>query len=112
MLGNLHRVNIPDSGRGNGMGFGRRLFGGIGTFFITLALILAAPSILRAQTAQVTGTILDTSGAAFVGVTVTATNAATSIERSTTSSDTGAYTISTLPPGMYNFSFTKTGFKV
>src|SRR5208282_946904 len=47
-----------------------------------------------------------------VGVTVTATNSATSSERSTTSTDTGAYTISSLPPGIYNFTFTKAGFKV
>ena len=97
--------------RGIGMNFRRRLFSGIGTFFIILG-ILAAPSILHAQTAKVTGTVLDSSGAAVVGVTVTATNSATSSERSTTSTDTGAYTISSLPPGIYNFSFTKTGFKV
>ncbi len=93
------------------MNFRRRILGSIGTFFIILGL-LAAPSILRAQTAKVTGTVLDSSSAAVVGVTVTATNSATSSERSTTSTDTGAYTISSLPPGVYNFSFTKTGFKV
>src|SRR5277367_3177831 len=93
------------------MNFRHRLFGGIGTFFIFLG-ILSAPPVLRAQTAKVTGTVLDTSGAAVVAVTVTATNAATSNERSTTSTDTGAYTIPSLPPGIYNFSFTKAGFKV
>ena len=93
------------------MNFRRRHFAATGTFFIILG-VLSAPSILRAQTARVTGTVLDTSGAAVVGVTVTATNAATSIERSTTSTDTGAYTISSLPPAVYNFSFTKAGFKV
>jgi hypothetical protein len=99
----------PD--RGIGMNFRRRLFAGIRTLFIILGL-LSAPSLLRAQTAKVTGTVLDTSGAAVVGVTVTATNAATSIERSTTTTDTGAYTISSLPPAVYSFSFTKAGFKV
>ena len=93
------------------MNFRRRLFTSIETFLIILG-ILAAPSLLRAQTAKVTGTVLDSSGAAVVAVTVTATNSATSSERSTTSTDTGAYTISSLPPGIYNFSFTKTGFKV
>src|SRR5580704_13320767 len=78
------------------MNFPRRLFRSSDTFLIILG-ILVAPSILRAQTAKVTGTVLDTSGAAVVGASITATNAATSIARSTVSTDTGAYT--------------KTGFK-
>jgi hypothetical protein len=84
--------------------------GGLGTSLI-IPGILAAPSILRAQTAKVTGTVLDTSGAAFVDASVTATNAATSVTRSSVSTDTGAYTISSLQPGVYIFTFTKTGFK-
>src|SRR3984885_15401255 len=99
----------PD--RGIGMNFRRRHFAATGTFFIILG-VLSAPSILRAQTARVTGTVLDTSGAAVVGVTVTATNAATSVERSTTHTDTGPYTNSSLPPAVYNVSLTKAGFKV
>jgi hypothetical protein len=92
------------------MNFPRRLFRSSDTFLIILG-ILVAPSILRAQTAKVTGTVLDTSGAAVVGASITATNAATSIARSTVSTDTGAYTISSLQPGVYVFTFTKTGFK-
>src|ERR1700683_1040350 len=104
LLGELSR-------QGGGMNFRRRLFAAIGTFCIILG-VLSAPSILRAQTAKVTGTVLDTSGAAVVGVTITATNAATSLDLSTTTTDTGAYTISSLPPAVYSFSFTKAGFKV
>jgi len=92
------------------MNFPRRLFTSIGTFFI-FAGILAAPPALRAQTAKVSGSVLDSSGAAVVGASITATNAGTSYTRSTVSTDTGAYTISTLPPGLYNFTFTKPGFK-
>jgi hypothetical protein len=93
------------------MNFRRRVYGGFASFLILLG-ILAAPSVLRAQTAKVTGTVLDTSAAAVAGASVTATNAATSIARSTVSTDTGAYTISSLQPGVYIFTFTKTGFKV
>src|SRR5271163_4427613 len=96
--------------RGIHMNFRRRLFGGFGSFFVILG-ILAAPSILRAQTSKVTGTVLDSSGAAVVGASVVATNVATSISRSTLSTDTGAYTISSLQPGAYLFTFTKAGFK-
>jgi Carboxypeptidase regulatory-like domain len=92
------------------MNLRRRLFGSCGTYLFVLG-IFAAPSILHAQTAKVTGTVLDTSGAAAGGASVTATNAATSIARSTVSTDTGAYSISSLQPGVYVFTFTKTGFK-
>src|SRR5580700_44929 len=59
---------------------------------VVLFIILATPVLLCAQTAKVTGTVADSSGAVVVGATVTATNQATSIERSTSTTDTGAYT--------------------
>src|SRR6202167_1907926 len=96
---------------GNGMSFGRRLFGSIGTFFIVFAAILAAPSALRAQTSTLTGTALDSSSAAVTDAAVTATNAATGVTRTTTTTSTGAYTIPNLPPAVYTITFTKDGFK-
>src|ERR1700677_1777118 len=96
---------------GNGMNFGRRLFGAIGTFFIVFAAILAAPSALRAQTSTLTGTALDPSNAAVSDANVTATNAATGVNRATTTTSTGAYTIPNLPPAVYTITFTKDGFK-
>src|ERR1700723_2549368 len=96
---------------GNGMNFGRRLFGAIGTFFIFFAAILVAPSALRAQTSTLTGTALDSSSAAVTDATVTATNAATGVTRTTTTTSTGAYTIPNLPPAVYTITFTKDGFK-
>jgi len=96
---------------GNGMNFGRRLFGAIGTFFIVFAAILAAPSALRAQTSTLTGTALDSSSAAVTDAAVTATNAATGVTRTTTTTSTGAYTIPNLPPAVYTITFTKDGFK-
>src|ERR1700722_3443107 len=95
---------------GIGMSFRLRLFGVIGTFFIVLG-ILAAPSSLRAQTATLTGTALDSSNAAVADAPVTATNPATGVNRTTTTSGTGAYTIPNLPPAVYTITFTKDGFK-
>ena len=83
-------------------------------FIRALVLILATaivPATVKAQTATVSGTVLDSSGAVVSGVNVTATNTATSIDRTTLSTDTGAYTIPDLPPSHYTFTFTKTGFK-
>jgi carboxypeptidase family protein len=92
------------------MNFRRRPFRGFGNFLILLG-VLAAPSILRAQTATVTGTALDSSDAAVPGATVTATNAATGIVRTATTTATGAYTLPSLPPAVYAITFTKDGFQ-
>ena len=87
-----------------------RLFKGVAAFAI-LAGALLSPSLVRAQTATVRGTALDPSGAAVVGATVTATNISTSIDRTTETTDTGAYSLPSLPPSVYTFTFTKPGFK-
>jgi len=89
---------------------------GQAVLWITRTLLLVVglgilPAVVKAQTATVSGTVLDSSGAIVQGVTVTATNTTTGIDRTTLSTDTGAYTIPSLPPSVYTFTFTKTGFK-
>jgi len=76
-----------------------------------LAVVIAVPFAAHAQTATVSGTVLDSSGAVVSGATVTATNLSTGLERTTQSTDTGAYTIPSLPPSVYTVLFTKSGFK-
>ncbi len=78
---------------------------------LVVFVLAIMPATVKAQTATVSGTVLDSSGAAVSGVSVTATNTATAIDRTTVSTDTGAYTIPNLPPSHYTFVFTKTGFK-
>ena len=90
-------------------------FGGsflsVARFGVLLLGATVLASTLKAQTATVSGTVLDSSGAIVTGATVTATNTKTGIDRTTHSTDTGAYTISSLPPSVYTFTFSKTGFK-
>ena len=73
---------------------------------------LAAPTLLHAQTATVRGTVLDSSGGAVPDAAITATNVTTGIERTTVTTDTGAYSIGSLAPSIYTFVITKPGFKV
>src|ERR1700722_8206451 len=87
-----------------------------GVRWITRALLLVVglgilPTVVKAQTATLSGTVTDSSGAAVSGANVTATNTATGIDRTTESTDTGAYTIPSLPPSVYTVTFSKTGFK-
>jgi Carboxypeptidase regulatory-like domain len=78
---------------------------------VVLLVGLAMPFLLRAQTATVSGTVTDPTGAYVSDATVTATNLATAAERTTTSTSTGFYGLPTLAPGVYTISFTKSGFK-
>lgn len=68
---------------------------------------------LGAQTVNSTlqGRVLDTTGAAIPGTTLTAVNAATGLTRSATSSTAGEYQIDGLPAGDYTVEAAKQGFQ-
>ena len=73
-------------------------------------LLLAVPA--RAQsTATLQGTVTDAQGAAVPGVTVTARNAATGVERSTVTDVRGSYQLASLPVGMFRVQATAPGFQ-
>jgi hypothetical protein len=84
-------------------------------FFLLAVLIIAAvPLALRAQTAgegAITGTVRDSTGAAIPNATVTAINTATNVSTERTSSGSGAFTISPIPPGVYALAVSAKGFK-
>src|SRR5579859_5958577 len=88
-----------------------------------VALLLAAlfclfavtPSSLFAQAAStgtVAGTVTDPSGGAVVGASVTLTDTSTNIPRTAATNETGRYFFANVPPGTYNVSVNKTGFRV
>ncbi|HEX4003072.1 MAG TPA: carboxypeptidase-like regulatory domain-containing protein [Candidatus Acidoferrales bacterium] len=82
---------------------------------LVAALTFAAGATrLIAQTSNtgaLSGTVTDPSGGVIVGATVTATNLATGQTRTATTSSTGSYQISLLPPGNYSVRFDAAGFK-
>ena len=73
---------------------------------------LLACALVRAQapTAEFTGTITDSTGAAISGALVTLTNPSTNQQRSVRSNDVGIYVFPTLPPGAYNLKAEASGF--
>jgi hypothetical protein len=81
---------------------------------LLLALVLAVPGEVRAQTAtgQITGAITDTSGGTMAKVKVKVTNQGTGLTRETTTNDVGAYTVPLLPVGMYVVTAEQSGFKI
>jgi len=64
----------------------------------------------QAETGQITGTVVDASGAAIPKATVTIRNADSSAVRTTVASGEGSYTATNLQPGNYEVTVTAPGF--
>ena len=79
---------------------------------LVIALLAAAIRPAHAQsTAQITGTITDTSGSVIPGATVTITNEETSIRTTAVSNQVGTYTALFLQPGTYRIDVALDGFR-
>jgi hypothetical protein len=77
------------------------------------ACVLAAALAAMAQstTQSIQGLVTDSTTAVAVGATVTLTNAATGVSRSTATNNTGNYTFALLPVGNYDMKVEMAGFK-
>jgi len=81
-----------------------------------LALLLVACTLLpawraAAQTAQITGRVIDATGAVVPGTSITVRNVATGIDRKVTTNEGGYYTAPLLLPGEYRVIVSREGFK-
>jgi Carboxypeptidase regulatory-like domain len=84
------------------------------SLFACVVLLFSCTAVLHAQTSNtgaLAGTVTDPSGGVIVGATVTVTNLATGQTRTATTTSTGSYQISLLPPGNYSVRFDAKGFK-
>ncbi len=64
----------------------------------------------QASSGQITGTVVDTNGAAVPGATVTATGKDTGLVRTVTTGDDGLYNLVLLPTGVYTVKASSQGF--
>lgn len=62
-------------------------------------------------TGEISGTVLDVSGAVIPDATITVTNQATSAARTTASMANGEFVVTAVQPGTYSVKVQKTGFK-
>ncbi|MCL6546758.1 MAG: carboxypeptidase-like regulatory domain-containing protein, partial [Bryobacteraceae bacterium] len=86
---------------------GRRIQG----LMLTLVLFLFAAPVLAQDTANLTGTVTDPTGAVVVGAQVTVTNVATNVETTTETNSEGIYRVPFLRPGTYRVTISAAGFK-
>src|ERR1044071_7381315 len=81
--------------------------------FVTLLLATFCAGALFGQAVNATlvGTVTDASGAVVVNAKVTATESNTGVSRLVNTNESGNYTFTNLPPGVYIVSGEQTGFK-
>jgi len=72
---------------------------------------LSIPAFSQSGTSSVSGTVRDNNGAVVPGATVTLSNPATGVGRSTTTNSEGVYTFAAVMPATYELSVTASGFK-
>lgn len=76
-----------------------------------LQLILVGAALAQTNRASITGTITDASGAVVPNVGVTARDMDTNVNTKTVTNGSGIYLLSDLPPGTYELTFQRAGFK-
>ncbi len=81
------------------------------TFSLSAVLFLFA-SVVNAQTASISGTIVDASNSGVPDAKVTATNHATSATRTATTDSKGTYSLPNITVGNYDVRVEKTGFSI
>ena len=80
-------------------------------FVWSITLSIAWVPCAFGQTAQVTGTVVDTTGLLIAGARVAATNIDTGVARDSITNGSGSYLITALLPGRYRVVSEATGFK-
>ena len=78
--------------------------------FLVSSSVVISPSYAQTTFGQITGTVVDPSGAVVPGATVTVTNEGTQIAREVSTSASGVFSITNLNVGTYRVRITVTGF--
>src|ERR687891_2088024 len=76
-----------------------------------MVVLLAAANVWAQATAQINGTVADSSGAVLPGVTVVAIQTDTGFRRETVTDGEGAFALLNLPIGPYWLEATLSGFR-
>ncbi|HBY64644.1 MAG TPA: TonB-dependent receptor, partial [Solibacterales bacterium] len=79
--------------------------------FSALLLVLAVSAFAQSDNSNISGLVKDPSGAAVANAKVTVKNEGTNFERTTTTNESGFYTVTNIAPGYYTVSVELAGFK-
>jgi hypothetical protein len=78
--------------------------------FVLTSFLVASHLVLAQSTGTITGRVVDSTGGAVAGSTLTATNTGRGVTRTTATNSDGLYTILSLQPGIYDVKAEMTGF--
>ena len=78
---------------------------------VLVALLCLAPAMAQSDRGTLTGTIVDPTGAVVPGAEVTATHSQSGATHKTVTTDTGNFTLASVPAGVYEISVEAAGFK-
>ena len=78
--------------------------------FACLLVLSAGSAFAQLSSATLNGTVRDASGAVIANASVTLRNVDTTIERKTTTNDTGSYVFTEVPPARYTLAVTAPSF--
>ena len=84
----------------------------LGVLLVCISGALATVAFAQAGTADIVGTVTDSTGAVLPGATVTAKNLATGLIRTQETGPSGDYSFTLLPIGTYQISVEAMGFKM
>src|SRR6476646_9718170 len=76
-----------------------------------IAAVCATGLFAQAPTAELAGVVKDATGAVISGASVTVVNEDTGMKREVHTDERGSYTVPLLPPGRYQTSIQRTGFR-
>jgi len=79
--------------------------------FASILVLSAVPAWAQLSTAELNGRVADESGAVLPGATVTVTQTATGLVRTSVTDSNGAYLLSSLPTGPYRLEVSLQGFR-
>jgi Carboxypeptidase regulatory-like domain len=83
-----------------------------GFLFWMLTLALTVSSRAQTSTGEISGVVVDPSGSAVPGVTITLTSVATNAVREVQTNSAGLYVIPAIPPGIYTLKAHISGFRM
>ena len=78
---------------------------------VLAAILCAGPCFAQVATAELTGNVLDSTGAVVAGAKVSAIDLATNLAHDTVSDKSGVYLLTLLPPGDYSLTVEAAGFR-
>jgi hypothetical protein len=83
----------------------------MGLYAFLIAVVSISSAIAQVGSANVTGTVTDAQGAVVAGATVRLKSSEKGFTRTTTTTDNGTYTFSSIPPDTYSVEVEAAGFK-